>query len=523
MQRPAVVAATGLGKTVSIADLAGRWVKVHAMSARQRVLIVAHRTELIEAAAAKVRSTAPDVRVGIVKAERDNVTADIVVASVPTLQEARRRQRIVHVGLVIVDEAHHAAARTYRELMEHYGCFSEYGARAVGFTATMVRGDDLALGDIWQDVVYVKGIEAGVREGYLAPPRGKWIYVPDLDLAKVKKRAGDYSDADLGRAIEGSLAPQKIAQAYREHSADRQGVLFAPTVHCSQVYAEALNAEGFKTVCVDGKTPADVRRDRFRAIETGDAQVLANCGVATEGTDLPMVSTIVMGRPTESVGLRTQMVGRGLRTWPGKTDCLVLFVGGKRPGSIQTTIELAGSASIDIEPTAEDLQFAGEELQLVPEEKIEAVTQELDFVDGELVSVEVDLFSGSRSAWCRTVGGTWFLPAGDRLIVIKPAPSGLWDVVWCHKEASPSGFIAWDVADIGYAMAFAEANVSPSEKRLNTKDAGWRKREPSKAQFGLARRYGVIVPGDMLAGELAHHINVAIGTMRIDPYVAARQ
>lgn len=526
MQRPAVVAATGLGKTVCIADIADRWVKRHAMSARQRVLIIAHRKELLDAAAAKVRSTAPGVRVGIVKAGRDNVTADIVIASKQTLETPARRKRIVHVGLVIVDEAHHAAARTYREVMEHYGCFSEGGARAVGFTATMDRSDDLALGDIWQDVVYIKGIESGIRESWLAPPRGKWIYVPDLDLAAVKKKAGgDYADGALGTAIEGSLAPAKVAQAYREHSADRQGILFAPTVHCAQVYAEALTAEGFKTVYVDGTTPENLREQRFEAIIKGDAQILANCGVATEGTDLPMVSTIVVGRPTKSDVLRTQMIGRGLRTHPGKSDCLVLFVAGKRPGSLQTRVNLAGGASLEVEDDpAVEMQFTGEELELLaPRDQAESGALDMEFVDGQLVTVEVDLFAGSKSAWCRTQAGTWFLPAGERLIVIKPAPSGLWDVVWCHRYNSPSGFIAADVADIGYAMAFAEANLTGSEKRQNIKGASWRVKAPNRLQLSQAARYGIIVPDDMMAGELAHQIDIAAGTMRIDPYVMGRQ
>ena len=322
VQRPAFVLPTGAGKTPVIADLAARWVARYRMSAKQRVLVLAHREELIEQCAAKIRTMAPHLRVGIVKADRDNCTADVVVASVQTLRGERRRARVVHVGLVIIDECHRATADTYRIIMDHYGCFSEYGARLVGCTATLSRSDGAALGEIWQDVVYVKGIAEMVREGYLVRPRGMRVQVSDLDLGRVRKSRGDYDGAALGRALEGSLAPARVAQAYQEHSASRQGILFAPTVSCAEVYGSALADAGLKSQLVHGEMPSGERRDALERFRQGDVQILANCMLLTEGTDLPMASTIVVGRPTKSQGLYTQMVGRGLRLWPGKSDAL---------------------------------------------------------------------------------------------------------------------------------------------------------------------------------------------------------
>lgn len=525
MQRVGVVMATGLGKTPVTAEVIARWVAEHRMSTKQRVLFLAHREELLDQGAAVMRMLAPGLRVGIVQGTRDNCTADVVVASVPTLKSEHRRRRIAHVGLIVVDEAHHAVAKTYVDIMSHYGCFTAGGARALGVTATMTRSDKLRLAEVWQDVVYVKGIEWGVENGYLLPPRGKWVYVPDLDLSKVKKSGGDYAKGELGAAIEGSLAPRLVAEAYREHCADRQGILFAPTVHCSQVYADELNAQGFKTVTVDGTMEKGERKAAFQAIRSGDAQILANCGVATEGTDLPMVNAIVC-KPTKSDGLHTQMVGRGLRLWPGQSDCTVLYPSGKKPGTLTTQVHLSGTEGIDLDAANVGAEvFDEEQIRLFDDldVAVKSAPEAPVFVDGQLVTVEIDLFAGSKSAWCRTVGGTWFLPAGNRLIVVKPAPSGLWDVVWCDKYSSPSDFIAADVTDIGYAMSFAEANVTSSEKRLNTKNAAWRAKEPTKVQLEQARRYGIIVGPGMLAGDLAHQIDVACGTLRIDPYVAGRQ
>lgn len=526
VQRPAVVFATGLGKTAVTAEIISRWIARHRFTPQARVLFLAHREELLDQAAAEIRMLTPDLRVGIVQADRDNVTADVVIGSVLTLKNERRRHRIVHVGLVVVDECHHAVAQSYVDIMRHYGCYNEHGARAFGVTATMTRSDSKALGQVWQEVVCVKGIEFGVDNGWLLPPKGKWVYVPDLDLSKVKKSGGDYAKGALGAALEGSLAPRLIAEAYREHCADRQGILFAPTVHCAQVYGEELNTQGFKTVMVDGKTDKGERRAAFEAIRRGDAQILANCGVATEGTNLPMVSAIV-SKPTKSDGLHTQMIGRGLRTWPGQTDCIVLYPSGKKPGTLRTQVELFGEERFDVDEAGisteifddEQIRLFDEDQVIVPEAK--SAPELPEFVDGQLVTVEIDLFRGSKSTWCRTYGGTWFLPAGDRLIVIKPAPNGLWDVVWCHKFTKVSGVIQQDVTDMGYAMGFAEGNMTPEEKRFATRQASKSVRI-GPGERREAQRYGIVVRDGMRLGELAHEINLAIGSQRIDPYLSRR-
>lgn len=528
-QRPCVVMATGLGKTLIGALLSARWVARHRMSAKQRVLFIAHRTELIEGAAATIRSLVGDsMRVGIVKAERDNCTADIVVASVQTLTMGsdggqRRRNRIVHVGAVIVDECHHATAPTYRTVMSHYGCFSEYGARAAGLTATLTRSDGVALGDVWQDVVYVKGIAEGVREGHLVRPLGKRVQVFDLDLSRVKKVRGDYDKAALGAALEGSMAPQKVAQAYREHAFKRQGLLFAPTVRTAEIYAEALSAEGFKAALVHGKTPEGERRNAFQALRDGGLQIVCNCGVATEGTDVPPVSCVVIGRPTKARGLYVQMVGRGLRPWPGKADCLVLdVVGASERNALATPVELFGDS---VKPLADELEFeqveALEEIQLDLGDEIVTATEAEQhvFVDGHMSVIDVDLFHGSKSAWLRTYAGIWFIPAGDRLIVLKPQDNGLWGVVWCHKTRRPSGWIASDVADLGYAMSMAEANISPHEKAAASRKRAWRAADPDATQMALAAKYGLVVHGGMRKGEVAEMISVVEGSARIDPYL----
>lgn len=524
VQRPAIVLPTGAGKTVVFSEIAERWVSANRMSAKQRVLVLAHREELIDQARDKITTLAPHLRVGVVKAERDNCTADVVVASVQTLRNEKRRNKIVHVGLIVVDECHHGVADTYRLIMEHYGCFSEYGARALGVTATMSRSDDLALGDVWQEVVYVKDIAEMVDGGYLVRPRGRLLKVDDLDLAKVRKTAGDFADGALGKALEESLAPRAVAAGYREHSADRQGILFAPTVHCAEVYGAALAEEGFKADIVHGAMPSAARRDALERFRQGDTQILSNCMVLTEGTDLPMASTIVIGRPTKSAGLFVQMSGRGLRLWPGKDDCLILIVAGKAvKHSLMTPVELFGEQLEALDQEEFEQEILAETLDLLEGMELEDAPKgkpELpEFADGNVVSIEIDLFRRSKSAWMQTRGGVWFLPAGDRFIVIRPQGDGRWGVVWCEQQGRTSGWVAQDVADMAYAMAFAEANVSKDEKNWDRAWSRWKRQSPTPQMQADADALGVIYGADVHAGELNSRILLARATRRIDPWM----
>src|SRR6188768_291823 len=219
--RVPMVLATGLGKTVIFAHLIADWVRANVA---KRVIVLVHTDELVQQAYKKIRDTAPALKVGIVKAERNEVTARVIVASVQSLRSAKRRAQIRNVGLIIVDECHHATATTYRNILDHYGALptqfekdlqelsrQKPRIQVAGFTATLARGDKAKLSDIWQECTFQRGIAFGIRRGYLLDVRGKRIVVPDLDLSTVKKSGGDYQDASLGNAMDAALAPSVIA------------------------------------------------------------------------------------------------------------------------------------------------------------------------------------------------------------------------------------------------------------------------------------------------------------------------
>lgn len=539
VRRVAAVLPTGGGKTTIFVDVIERWLEANP---GRRAVVVAHRTELIEQAAARVQAHT-GMAVGIVKATRNQTRAPIVVASVQTLagRDGRRARQIADVGLVVVDECHRAAARTYRDALGAFGAMGqgvEGGAVALGVTATLSRSDRLSLGSVWESVVEGPTIMDMRRDGWLVPPTGLFVRVDDLSMAGVRTSGGDYRAEDLGEALEASLAPKRIAEAYREHCERRQGIVFAPTVSSAGVIRDALEAEGFTAALVHGGTPAGERAQTVLDYRAGRVQILVNCAVFTEGTDLPMTGVVVVARPTKSNGLYVQMVGRGLRLWcfthgelrnllqpccgDVKTDCLVLdVVGATRRHRLQAQIDLFGD---DAEPEKSiKLDDDGEiELDEIDDEPVDDGPGPLELPDaGVLVAEVVDLFHSSGAGWARTAAGAWFLPTRERYLCVLPTlVQGAWGFdVWSVPKDPTVAWsnIAWARDDLVQARTLAEVQVTGGE-RISQSRYGWRRADPSVNMLRLAGRLGVVTAGRS-AGEVSADIDRAQATLRIDPYL----
>lgn len=395
--RLAVVLPTGAGKTVVFANLISESL---AQLNGARALVIAHREELIQQAADKIRTVCPQLRVGIVKAGRDeHQDADVIVASIQTLAVERRRNAIRDIGMVIVDECHHAAAPSYMTVLEHFGAWR--GVPTAGFTATMTRTDG-GLAEVWQDVVFTLDILEMIEDGYLCDVRGKRVIVEGLDLDTVKTRAGDLQDGQLGQALDDSGAAKVVAEAYRQHAADRPGVVFTPTVDTAQSMAEAFTAAGIPAAAVWGDMPKDDRAATLDQYKAGAVQVLTNCMVLTEGFDAPWTSCVVIARPTKSAGLYCQMAGRGLRLFEGKKDALILDVMGA-----STRHKLASIVDL----TGREVVMADEE-QTLREAVREAEEKAQRRIDLSRIQVEeVDLFHGSSLRWLKTEAGCGSSPS----------------------------------------------------------------------------------------------------------------
>ena len=519
VRRPAVVLPTGAGKTVVFADLLN---PASGYRPPGRALVLAHRDELIEQAAGKIRSVMQGARVGIVKGNRDETGADFVVGSVQTLRHAARRARVRNVGLVVVDECHHATAPSYLAILEWFGCIAgptsvaSRSAMAVGFTATMSRGDGVGLGQVWEEIVYEATIADMIGRGWLVEPRGVRVDVEDLDLDRVRRSRGDYQDGALGAALADSMAPKRIVEAWTEHAAGRPTILFSPTVEFAGIMADEFEAAGVSARLVHGMMPIEERREALAAFKAGDVSVLCNCMVLTEGTDLPLASCCVVARPTTHAGLYVQMIGRVLRPYPGKADALVLDVAGaSKRHALRSTTDLIGTDDL--------IEGDGDPDELDEPMAIDALGIPHEYRDGKLVSEVIDLFHGSRNAWNRTDAGVWFVSAGQRYIVLVPGVrEGEWDAASVGRTAgSGSRWIVRGVPDMSYAMAHAEQTITPAEHTLALRERAWRQRTPSERQRRYARALGVVVGEGMRSGEVSAAMDRVLASQRIDPYIPA--
>lgn len=540
MRRVAIVLPTGTGKTTVFSKIEGDMAAAGIVS-----LVVAHRDELIEQAAERARLMNPTLRVGIVKGPREEIRGrNIIVGSIQTLGRSgaigqRRRDALRRAGvrLVIVDECHHAVADSYMRLLRDLGCFdpvpadgSLSGAYALGVTATMTRTDRLALGQVWEDVVYRKDILSSIREGYLTPVRGLRVRVAGLDLTRVKRTAGDFRQGELAEALHDALAPKAITRAYLEHAAGRPAVAFTPSVDLAYELAQAMRDEGIAAEAFDGKTPMDDRRGVLRRLRSGELQVVVNCGVLTEGFDEPRIECVIIARPTQSAGLYVQMAGRGLRPspWTGKRDCLLMDVVG-----VTGKHRLAGLVDLAGVERNEELP---DELAIYDELPEEEPVDLLDLMDpasalrrarpapveGPIVVESVDLFEDSRAVWLRTRRGVWFLEVpGERIVFLAPDTRPGEFAVCETGVHDTSGRYLHRHLDLQTAMLRGEAEASRIMGGvLIRKSAGWRRQSPTSGQNAKAVRLGVELQREdgeyKTKGEVSDEIAVIKAGARLD-------
>jgi superfamily II DNA or RNA helicase len=479
-RRIAMVMATGGGKTPTAMKLANL-----CLDADLPVLWIAHRTELIDQAIDKAEQVAPGRRIGRMQATTKQYRAEIVVGSVQTCSTTSSLNLLKsrRWGLVIVDETHHVAADTYQKVLRELGCFEPDGPLMLGVTATLDRADGLALGNTFEAVVEPRvGLIDLIRHPdgpYLVPPRGIRVMIDGLNLDKVRRVAGDFNSGHLGRAMSDAMAPAKIVEAWVEHAKGCPTVAFLPTVAFSIEQAQAFNDAGFVAVHLDGTTAASERARVLDEFRTGRVDVLCNVNLFTEGTDLPSIGCVILGAPTSSGNRYQQMVGRGLRLYPGKSFCWILDVTGvTKRHKLATLVNLGGADAA--EDTPDDLlmyeedDLAGEVDQPAGTDDEGGEADPVEYADGPLAHELVDLFGQAHSAWLRTPGGTWFVPAGSAFVFLRPVGDDHYDLCW-QIDAWPgdSGVIR-ERMEIGYAMAAGDAWIADRPVLQAERGAPWR-------------------------------------------------
>lgn len=310
--RTLLVLPTGTGKTIVFASVAADQVR-----AGDRVLILAHRGELLEQAADKLqRSTGLVSAVEKADATCLNTWFRVVVGSVQTLQRTARLERFPHdyFGTIIIDEAHHAITDGYRRILDYFG-----DAKVLGVTATPDRGDMRNLGEVFDSLAFEYKLTDAIKEGYLCRIMAQTIPLK-LDISSVTMSGGDYAVGDLGTALDPYL--EQIAAEMAQRCKGRKTVVFLPLIKTSQKFRDLLNSHGFRAAEVNGQSTD--RKEVLADFDAGKYNVLCNSMLLTEGWDCPSVDCVVVLRPTKVRSLYSQMVGRGTRLSPGKSDLLLL-------------------------------------------------------------------------------------------------------------------------------------------------------------------------------------------------------
>ena len=313
-QRTLLVLPTGTGKTIVFAAVTEDQVR-----GGDRVLILAHRGELLEQASDKIRKTT-GLMSAVEKAESTCLGSwyRVVVGSVQSLQRPQRLEGFPpdYFGTIVIDEAHHAVTDGYQRVLEHFP-----DAKVLGVTATPDRGDLRNLGEVFDSLAYEYTLPQAIREGYLCPIKAQTIPL-QLDISQVGMSGGDFAVNGLSSALDPYL--EQIAAEMATACVGRRTVVFLPLIKTSQKFRDILNAHGFRAAEVNGQS--DDRAQVLADFTAGRYNVLCNSMLLTEGWDCPAVDCVVVLRPTKVRSLYSQMVGRGTRLCPetGKQDLLLL-------------------------------------------------------------------------------------------------------------------------------------------------------------------------------------------------------
>lgn len=510
-----LVAATGAGKTIMMLALIAELLTQNPLA---RVLLIAHRRELIFQPVERMRDLFPALykRCGIVMGARDDAGAQIVVATVQTLASEKRLQRVLAHGAIdyiFTDEAHHAAADNYKSIYERVGA-----RKHLGVTATPKRSDNKGLVEVYESVAGTYDMGYLISHGHLCMPR--WLAIKTgISLAGVSVHGRgdkrDYSASSLKQVFELKNVFDMVAAAHKKFAQGRRGIAFTASVEGAHALCDSFNNAGVFAVAADASTDRTERKRHLAAFADGQIDMLVNCQLYTEGLDLPAVDVVHMARPTKSDSLYLQMIGRGLRVFPGKTDCLVMEyapeevrgvvslgdVLGQMPGDKRGYFR-QGVANGEVEA---GFTFDGEQATWLEGDPMQLIAQRLDYLESSRLRWNQPNRRGGMA-----IGLGKDEQGVERLLYISETTregAELWGV-WKHEGER------WHSARVlktGCIDALSEEAEAIAQRRGNgvlmNKNKRWIKRPPSEGQLRFAKNLGIHSAPAMTRGEIADAIN----------------
>jgi ATP-dependent helicase IRC3 len=576
---------TGTGKTVAFAELL-KWPRIvdwlnglSRLSQQRggRMLVIAHREELLDQAAAKISAANPGLMVSIEQGERmANRYSDVVVASIQTLSamKCRRLKRLLDhhtFRIVIVDEAHHAAAASYRTALAHLGFLpaadiSEDGEieaathddielmtkalegwdreapqdrLLVGVTATPNRSDAIGLGCVFQTIAYSYGLKTAIDDGWLVPIK-PWVIETSESLDDVHIARGDFNQRELANAVNTPRRNALAVEGWKHYAGALSTIGFTVDVAHAHDLAKAFQGSGVNAKALSGETPKDERREMLAAYTRGDVQVLLNCMVLTEGTDLPRTGCILHAKPTKSATLYEQMTGRGLRLFPGKSECVVIdLVDVARRHSLQAAPVLYGLPP-GVKTKGDDLRKVADEMDALREQypqfnvdealkagvmSIEELRKRASTFDIWTVPSLGAFGNGRALNWIKSEEDVYRLQYpwqdGSETLQVSKDLLGHWEVVSTltpHRDSSGrqapkrQRTLAAQVDSADAAAGLAEAFVLQERRsvaKLKNTDAPWRQRPASEKQIALLRKLRVPFKTPITMGGASDLIDLA--------------
>lgn len=534
VSRQLVSMATGLGKTVFFSNLT--------TIGFRRLLVVAHREELLDQAAAKLRTWNPGLEVQVDQGDRwaavENLaafdgdpfggTGYAVCASVATIGRAGSRRLTRYpkdlFDAVVLDECHHASSQSYQSVIGHFQAGQPGGPLLLGVTATPFRADGADLSKVFEKIVFSYELPDAIRDGYLVDIRAVAVETK-ISLDEVSATREDFRQGELEDAVNTPGRNGKIVKAYLERAAGRKGIVFCAGVQHSRDLCEAFRAAGVSTEHLDGTTPADERAGILRRLHTGETRLVCNVGVLTEGFDEPSISVVILARPTKSGVLYAQMLGRGTRLFEGKADLLVIDV-----ADVTSKHSLVSAAALFGLPSGLDLE--GKSASAARKKVKELVQEGLPF--DELAKAQriadldkianhyraIKLFwqpkpapevqGISALAWVSCGDGELALRAGDLRAHIRIDLIGHAHLV--IRRRFPRTELGLQVPDtieldatfprLSEAVVRADGHLTSSTpKAFTNPNARWRKEPASDKQLALLKRYRVPHLDGLTKGE----------------------
>ena len=532
--------ATGTGKTVVLCDLIR---KVPSSSTAKRILIMAHRDELIDQMASSIQRMNPDMKVSIEQGTRHaDEYSDVIVASVATLGRKDptdpegygprlKRFSPAQFKMVAIDEVHHAVASTYTRVLKYFGLHEpgNTGCMSWGCTATPNRSDGHGLRKLYDEIVFSYGIVPAIEDGWLCRLSAIRVQT-ETSLADVRTRAGEYVANDLSEAVNNELRNDMIVDAWDEHCRGERHSTMVFCVDVKHVYdiIDAFKSRGIDARGADGTTNKDERREMVQGFRDRKFPVLVNCGLWTEGSDFPAMDAIIMARPTQSATLYTQIIGRGTRLYPDKKDCLIVDMVDAAAGKDLMTIPNLFGLDTDFDMNGQDVVKVYKQVSDMIDQNPKVIQAKSVKEAEKMIASPIDLLAfgeedqvirnSSKLKW-RKVNDTYILHVDVRTedaskrhasLTISKDMLDRWQVRLHHGGED---VVVRERNDIIGAINAADNYVRshfPDAVRLVDKTAKWRTLPMSEKQIEFFTANHMKIPEGMTRGQASDEIDKKI-------------